>query len=53
MALPAKTLFCRLIKVPPSFRNRTLRPSQPPALPPLPKPGARVRPHNAPPPPHP
>ncbi len=49
MPLPDKTKYCRLIKVPPGFRNRTFQPAQPPGLPPLPKPGTRVRPTNAPP----
>ncbi len=48
-ALPARTTFYRLIKTPPGFRQRVLQPAQSPALPPLPKPVARVRSTNAPP----
>lgn len=49
MPLPDKTKYCRLIKVAPSFRNRTFQPAQPPPMPPSLTPGAHVRPTNAPP----
>lgn len=49
-ALPAKTMFFRLVKIPSGIRNKIGLQTQLPALPPMPKPGPRrVRPTGAPP----